>query len=240
MLSRVFIYYSYIQQAKIHAINKYYFLLKGLKKNKIEIRLQKQKLRRLKSKKQKKYNQIAHMKKKRRRLLDQINSQIKTKEQRLKALLENKKSLEKVINKIKKEKTLLSQFPFYKLKKKMHWPTKGKIDYIYGHRIENSQLKNRGDIIYAKEGQNVHVIADGKVVFSQWLEGYGLLMIIDHGSGYMSLYGHNSSLYKKVGDFVKKGEVITAVGNSGGYQKPGLYFAIWHDGKPINPRLWCV
>ena len=103
-LSRVFIYYSYIQQAKIHAINKYYFLLKGLKKNKIEIRLQKQKLRRLKSKKQKKYNQIAHMKKKRRRLLDQINSQIKTKEQRLKALLENKKSLEKVINKIKKKK----------------------------------------------------------------------------------------------------------------------------------------
>ena len=94
-------------------------------------------------------------------------------------------------------------------------------------------------MISGKAGQPVRAVAAGKIIFSRWLAGYGLLIIVDHGHGYMSLYGRNSSLLKTVGNTVNKGEIIAESGQTGGYNKPGLYFAIRHDGKSINPARWC-
>jgi septal ring factor EnvC (AmiA/AmiB activator) len=85
----------------------------------------------------------------------------------------------------------------------------------------------------------VRAISHGRIAFSDWLRGFGLLTIIDHGNGYMSLYGGNQSLYKEVGDWVESGEVIASVGNSGGRKDSALYFEIRHDGKPVNPLKWC-
>jgi septal ring factor EnvC (AmiA/AmiB activator) len=94
-------------------------------------------------------------------------------------------------------------------------------------------------MIKAKKDQSVHVIANGEVVFADWLSGYGLLLIVEHGNGYMSLYGRNQNLYKEVGDKVREGEVIARVGKSGGYKIPELYFAIRHNAKAENPASWC-
>ena len=94
-------------------------------------------------------------------------------------------------------------------------------------------------MIAGKEGQEVHAVSHGRVAFSDWLRGYGLLMIIDHGDGYMSLYGHNNSLYREVGDWVEKGDSIAAVGNSGGIDRSALYFEIRKNGKPTDPVRWC-
>lgn len=88
-------------------------------------------------------------------------------------------------------------------------------------------------------GQQVKAIYNGTVLFSDWLQGYGLVTIINHGKGYMSLYGHNQTLLKNVGDYVERGEPISLIGQSGGQSQPGLYFEIRHAGQALNPKLWC-
>ena len=94
-------------------------------------------------------------------------------------------------------------------------------------------------MIRANSGTEVRSISHGRVAFADWLRGFGLLLIVDHGDGYMSLFGHNESLYKEVGDWVEGGEVVATVGDSGGLDRAGLYFELRHDGQPINPRRWC-
>ena len=99
-------------------------------------------------------------------------------------------------------------------------------------------LKWNGILIGAKEGSSVHAIHHGQVVFSDWLRGYGLLVIVDHGQGYLSLYGQNQSLLKSPGDWVEAGEPVAISGGSGGSGELGLYFEIRYKGKPQNPIRW--
>ncbi len=126
---------------------------------------------------------------------------------------------------------------FYMLKGKLPWPIKGKLAADAGN--ERLEAIRDGVLIEAGEGTEIHAVTNGKVVYSEWLRGYGLLMIIDHGKGYMTLYAFNQSLYKRVGDLVQSGEVIASVGQSGGRSRSGLYFGIRKDGKPVDPLEWC-
>lgn len=129
--------------------------------------------------------------------------------------------------------------PFLTLRGRLQWPSRGKLTTRYGSARKVGKLKWQGVNIKAPEGTEVHAISHGRVAFSDWLRGFGLLTIIDHGDGYMSLYGGNQSLFKEVGDWVEAGEVIAGVGNSGGRKNSALYFEIRHNGKPTNPLKWC-
>ena len=104
--------------------------------------------------------------------------------------------------------------------------------------MANESVRWQGDLINAKEGTPVHAIYSGKIIYSDWLRGYGLLVIIDHGGHYLSLYARNDTLNHKVGDYVNTGEVIATVGKSGGFQDPALYFEMRHNTQAINPRDW--
>jgi len=104
---------------------------------------------------------------------------------------------------------------------------------------EKFQRKNSGILITAPENQDVHAIANGRIIFADWLAGYGLLIIIDHGRGFVSIYGRNRNLYKKTNNSVRAGEIIATVGNTGGYQTPALYFAIRYNKNPMDPERWC-
>jgi septal ring factor EnvC (AmiA/AmiB activator) len=101
-----------------------------------------------------------------------------------------------------------------------------------------SETRWDGVLISAQEGTDIRAVSSGRVVFADWLRGYGLLIIIDHGNGYMTLYAFNQSLYKKVGEAVNMGTVIAAVGKSDGREESGLYFGIRNQGKPIDPLHW--
>jgi septal ring factor EnvC (AmiA/AmiB activator) len=125
------------------------------------------------------------------------------------------------------------------LKKKLKWPLRGKIKYLYGHWRSLNKVKWHGNIIQSKEGRNVYSISHGTVVYSDWLRGYGLLTIIDHGKGYMSLYGYSQAIFKSVGDEVEEGDVIATAGRTSGRSKAGIYFEIRYNGKPTNPNRWC-
>lgn len=126
---------------------------------------------------------------------------------------------------------------FAKLKGNLPFPVKGELMQKFGSAREDGKLD--GVIIAANEGTDIQSITDGKVVYADWMRGYGLIIIVDHGKGYISLYAFNQSLYKKVGDVVNAGDVIASVGLSGGHDRASLYFGIRKKGKAIDPLEWC-
>ncbi len=128
------------------------------------------------------------------------------------------------------QSTTQTKQPFTKMRKKLPMPVK------VGHQA--LQKVNQGVTFFAGEGTPVTAVYPGKIVFSDWLNGYGLLLILDHGQGFMTLYAHNQSLFKRKGATVLQGEQIATVGHSGGLKQNGLYFEVRHRGKAIPPLDW--
>lgn len=130
--------------------------------------------------------------------------------------------------------------PFAKLKRKLPWPVAGKLKAKFGDRRDVGELRWRGAFIAAPASREVRAVAHGRVAFADWLRGFGLLIIVEHGNDYMTLYGHNQSLFKEVGDTVAPGEVIASVGDTGGMAQTGVYFELRHKGEPLDPLAWCA
>jgi len=128
--------------------------------------------------------------------------------------------------------------PFDQLKGKLALPVRGEITNQFGARRPDSTVLWKGLFLRTSSGQTVKAIAAGQVVFADWLRGFGNLLIIDHGKGYMSLYGNNETLYKQVGDVLHGGDIVAAVGNSGGNEDSGLYFELRHESRPLDPMKW--
>jgi septal ring factor EnvC (AmiA/AmiB activator) len=129
--------------------------------------------------------------------------------------------------------------PFARVKGKLAWPVQGRLTGDYGQpRGAGGPVRWTGVLLEATTGTPVKAVYHGRVAFADWLQGLGLLVIVDHGGGYMSLYGHNEALLKESGDWVAPGEAIAQVGDSGGQARAGLYFEIRYNGEPVNPHTW--
>jgi len=192
---------------------------------------------------EKKRKNIQDSRAQRRKNIKNIDTKIASNKSKIKKLTADKKRLLKVIKGIEQaivvnNAKIIDYRPFKTLKSKLKWPATGKIVRHFGS-LENN-LAYDGILIRAKQGSAVKAVHTGHVVFSDWLRSYGMLMIVDHGAGYLTLYGHNDQLNKKVGDKVSPGETIALVGSSGGNTRAGLYFAIRHNGKTTNPRNWLL
>jgi septal ring factor EnvC (AmiA/AmiB activator) len=128
--------------------------------------------------------------------------------------------------------------PFVAQKGKLPWPVDGKVAQSFGQARDGGPLRWNGVLLSAATGTPVQAVYHGRVAFADWLPGLGLLMIVDHGGGYMTLYGHNDAILRESGEWVSPGDEIAQVGDSGGQAKPGLYFEIRHNGAPQDPRQW--
>jgi septal ring factor EnvC (AmiA/AmiB activator) len=128
--------------------------------------------------------------------------------------------------------------PFARLKGKLAWPVQGRLAGDYGQPRGTGPVKWNGVLLETSAGTQVQAVYHGRVAFADWLQGLGLLVIVDHGGGYMSLYGHNEALLKESGDWVEPGEPIAQVGDTGGQTRAGLYFEIRYNGEPVNPHPW--
>ncbi|MCD9097659.1 murein hydrolase activator EnvC family protein [Luteimonas fraxinea] len=117
------------------------------------------------------------------------------------------------------------------------WPVSGSLLTAYGGKLPDGR-SSTGILIGAPAGTAVKAVADGTVVFAEWMTGYGMLLIVDHGNGYMSLYAHNDGLLKSVGNAVRRGDTVSSVGSSGGQGRSGLYFELRQNGTPVNPTTW--
>ena len=132
----------------------------------------------------------------------------------------------------------LDGLAFAKLRGRLRLPVRGELTNRFGSPRSDSGMSWSGLFIRAPEGQEVKAVAAGRLVFADWLRGFGNLAVIDHGTGYMSVYGNNDALLKQVGDKVQGGETVASVGNSGGNPESGLYFELRHRGKPFDPMAW--
>ncbi len=138
------------------------------------------------------------------------------------------------------EKPIAENLPnkaFADLQGVLPWPVQGSIIARFGSRRFETSWD--GIVIGAREGADIHAVAAGRVVYADWLRGYGLMLIVDHGKGYMSLYAFNQSLHKSVGEQVRPGETLASVGRSGGRAEAALYFGIRKKGRPVDPEQWC-
>ena len=127
---------------------------------------------------------------------------------------------------------------FEDMRGKLPWPVNGDLLASFGTVRDGSGLTRQGVLIGARTGQSVRAVHRGRVAYADWLRGFGLLLIVDHGDGFMSLYGHNETLIRDTGDWVESSEIIATAGDSGGYAEPALYFEIRRNGKPVDPGRW--
>jgi septal ring factor EnvC (AmiA/AmiB activator) len=162
----------------------------------------------------------------------------------LQRLQSQAKSLEKLIDDLRKaleREPVAKQAPFEPLKGKLPWPVQqGRVLARFGQPRAGGSLKWQGMLIGTDRGARVRAPFAGRIVYGDWLPGMGLMIVIDHGGGYMSLYGHNEEIFRKVGEAVAAGEVIGSVGDSGGHNEPALYFEVRRGRVPVNPEIWLL
>lgn len=243
-VGRVLTYYEYFNHARSQRIYSAKQSLINLTRVKQTIKQETKTLKRLQQQQLAEKEKLEHSYQKRAIVIVKLNLEIQGKDQVLQQLLEDQKQLERVLDIISDnmpEMVTESNIrqPFAKLKGKLFWPVLGRVKKLFGKKRDIVNIKWNGVFIQARQGNNVRAISHGRIAYADWLRGYGLLIIIDHGDGYMSLYGHNQVISRETGDWVDAGDIIGKVGNSGGQQHSGLYFEIRQNGRPTNPGIWC-
>lgn len=242
-VERMLTYYDYFNRARTARIADFNARLERLAQLKQAIGGQIAHLADLKAQRHAALADIEQRRDARKSVLAQVDASIDKHHSELAKLKRSKQRLERLINQLTHA---LADIPdnldsrsFSQLRGKLAWPVAGPHLAKYGTLRADGHLHWQGVLIGGKAGEPVHAIAHGRVVYAGWLPHFGLLMIIDHGGGYLSLYAHNQSLYKEVGDWVNAGDTIAALGDSGGQHQPALYFEIRHDKQPVNPARWC-
>jgi len=239
---RLLTYYDYFNNSRVKQIKVFDELRQGLQLKEQKALAGSQNLRRLQKQKQTEVESLTRSRKARKVLLSGLDSQFQSRNNELQQLRDDERSVQQLIRSVEQAALDLpfddgERKSFAVLRGRLPWPVKGKLSERFGSQTAAGQLN--GVLITASEGDSVRVVSYGRVVYADWLPRYGLLMIVDHGKGYMTLYAFNQSLYKVVGDRVKAGDQVATVGRSGGRSVPALYFEVRKGGKPLNPLKWC-
>ena len=235
-LDRMLSYFGYFNQARLQLVGEIKKILAQLAETRQDIVNRTHELQVLQLQLARQKQRLLALKTQREQVLQHLKRQIKDHEAELVQFAADKRALQKMLQQLPAQ--VLRQ-KFYRLRGHLPWPVTGQLISQFGQTIAHSHLKHNGVFIRAEAGQAVQAVSKGKVVFADWLSGFGLLLIVEHAKGYMSLYGHNQSLYKRVGEWVDSGEMLATVGNSGGYRQSGLYFELRHKGVPLDPTKWC-
>jgi len=242
-LSRVLAYYNYFYQARSKHIDKYREILAELKELEPNIQRVTSELAQTRQILEKQYQNLVRAKKSRQLAVATLLASIANKGSQLKQMEQDQHELERLLDAIEQAVVNLKMpenyKPFTAARGTMPWPISGRASHRFGKSRNAGKMRWQGVTIPAKEGTEVSAIHHGRVVYADWLRGSGLLLIIDHGDDYMSLYAHNQSLLREVGEWVTAGTAISTVGSSGGQDSSAMYFEIRYKGKPTNPANWC-
>ena len=243
-IQRNLVYYQYFSNARVNLINNVQENITQILATESRISLASQALEKSRTTLKTQQSQLKKDGSKRKNIISSLDSQLKKQGGHLNKLKDEAKELQNLLDSIEDilietPAPQLSKKAFASLRGKLAWPVKGKVRRLFGHTKPLSNLRWQGVIIQAPTGRHVRAISHGRVAFADWLRGLGNLIIIDHGNSYLSLYGHNESLFKSAGEWVEPGDIISSVGSSGGQEKPGLYFEVRKKGKPQNPTKWC-
>lgn len=240
-VARVLTYYRYVNQARMERISHIQASLSRLEALEQEKLIHRRGLEELRVRQQEQKAALETSSARRGELLASLNREVRDQSQHIERLRADEKRLEQLLEELK---NVLPEPPpsgkhFARLRGRLPLPTRGRIIARYGTQKNIGHLRWRGLLLAGEEGQKVISVFRGRVVFADWLRGFGLLLILDHGDGYMTLYGHNQSLHREVGDWVEAGETVASLGSTGDTAQPRLYFEIRHNGEPHDPLIWC-
>jgi septal ring factor EnvC (AmiA/AmiB activator) len=242
-VGRVLAYYDYYNRARIHSINTIRNKVATINELNTMLGSETEQLEELKERQISRNEQLVAFRESRKGILERLEQDISEKDRQLKILLEHEQKLSALFNQLDKRDDKIAFFediaPFSTLKGKLQWPAEGRLLNRFGSSRRGQSLKWQGVKIGTDSGREVRAVYTGRVIFADWFRNLGLLIIIDHGDSYMTLYGYNQNLLKKPGDWVLGGEIIAYAGDTGGQSTPGVYFEIRHQGKAQNPELWC-
>ena len=242
LISRLLRYHKYLIRARAEKINDYRETMARLSQLESKIIASSNILENRRQALNQRYQQLRNSQLKRIEVLNKLNTDFNTKNSRLVELEQDRQRLQMLLdeaaNSLANLKLPDDALLFKQLRGELPKPSTGKVLHHYGSYRSSSRLTWSGIFYDDIPGSDVTAVHYGRVIFSDYLKGHGLLLIIDHGDGYMSLYAHNQALYKETGDWVSGEEVIASVGNSGGLESAGLYFEIRHQGQPQDPRKW--
>lgn len=244
-MARMMRYYQYLTRARMVEVERYTDTLEDIRRASAEIVEQQALLQQSREQLATNTQALRAQQTERTALLASLKGQSRSQGEKLASAEAERAGLERLIRSIDEAiisiPTPAGSLPFAKAKGKLPLPVKGPIQARYGsQRGGDARLKWDGLLIGAPQGTAVHAVHGGRVVFADWLRGSGLLVILDHGSGYLSLYGHNQTVLKDVGTWVQPGEAVSTVGATGGLNSPALYFAIRHQGRALDPAAWCM
>lgn len=248
-IDRNLAYLDYINKARLASIEKVRNDLSELGELQARIVVERDKLKHLRTEQSAQEERLTEAKKRYGKMIAGLDSQISSQSKRLDDLKANASKLQDLISRLQRESEEVKRrrppppdksYSTPPLAKggSLPWPVSGKLLARFGEQRELGNLKWQGVLIGADGGAEVRAISAGQVVFADWLRGYGQLIIVDHGGGLMSLYGYNRTLDRGVGTWVKQGDAIARVGNSGGAEQTALYLEVRKNGRPLDPFNW--
>ncbi|MFQ5994594.1 MAG: murein hydrolase activator EnvC family protein [Acidiferrobacterales bacterium] len=242
--SRVLTYYRYLNSARINQIGRIEAALSRIRQLEDAIQERTRELEALQAAQLERKRELEASRARRTQVLARLGRQVQDHTRAIARLRRDERHLEQLLERLQDYLAKLPLEPapggrFRDYKGRLPLPAKGQILARYGAPKKIGKMRWKGLFLAGREGQNVISVARGRVAFADWLRGFGLLLILEHGDGYMTLYGHNQSLYTRVGDWVEAGQVIASMGSTGDAPAPGVYFEIREKGRPQDPLRWC-
>ena len=239
-LGRMFAYYGYFGRARAARIVSIDGQLAKLVELDAQLAAEDEQLAALEDEARLQLETLQRGRQDRAQVVKELDRELKNRRTQLARLKREEATLEGLLadlRRVMQEFPVNSEEPFEKLKGKLAWPVLGRLVADFGQK-RSPGLKWNGVLLATDRGSQVRALYFGRVIYADWLPGMGLLTILEHSGGYLSLYGHNQQLFKAVGDWVNPGDVIAAAGDSGGRSRPELYFEIRKGATPLNPHQW--
>ncbi len=241
MLGRLMVYYSYLNTYRSNNIDTVTGRIRDLASLRSQVAAEEARLSEIAKTRYAELSRLDRAQQRRQTLLTSLRQRISEEGREIEHLAGQEKDLARLLaelTSILSDYPITSENPFSEHKGRLTWPVAGSLLHDFGQPRVGGGLRWNGVVMTAPRGREVRAVYHGRVAFADWLAGLGLLIIVDHGDGYMTLYGYNETLMKNVGDWVAPGDVIATVGDSGGQQQAGLYFEIREGTRPVNPRHW--
>lgn len=241
-IARTMTYYEYLSRDTVQRLQAFQQSLQELKAARAQVQATRTRLARTEANLEQRQEELNDTRAERQRTLAALDQDIQSRRNEKQELEADRKRLEKLLEEVQQAIANIpapnESQPFKSLRQKLPWPAEGKVVANYGAQYADGRLRRNGIIVNTREEAEIKAVHYGRVVFANWLRGFGLMTIIDHGDGYLTLYGHSSSLFTAPGDWVRAGETIAVAGRTGGTEDPAVYFEVRQNGKPVNPRNW--
>lgn len=240
LYARMYRYFDYLQDSHQQQITQYQQTIQTIKQLRLSIDVELDKSRSAQTLQDLQLKNLNQQRKKRQIAMRLLQRELDDQEDQLSDLQQQQTTLEELLAKLKRGGVYVPLGDFAQQSGSLPWPVTGALKKTFGSSRAKGKLRWRGLVLTGQVGDPVQAVHQGRVIFADYLRGFGLMLIIDHGKEYWSLYAHNDALWKEVGETVQTGEQIASVGNSGGLSQAGLYFELRHKGQPVDPVKWFV